>query len=722
LISILEYDPRNVVDNFVASRRRSAGLFAERGAVELGAEERQSSGRRRRHVDLLPMTKPLRVLLIEDSEDDARLLVRELQRQGYSPTVERVESAPTMRAALQRRTWDIVISDWSMPNFSAPAALELLKEEGIDLPFIIVSGSIGEETAVDAMRAGARDFVLKDKLARLTPALSRELREIEGRKEAEVALRQSERRLRNSETRFRALIERSADLISLTAADGLMLYVSPAVESILGDVPGHFVGQSFLALCHPHDRDRMAAVMARLAEDPSVSLQVEFRAIHRDGSTRWLEATGRNMLGDPAVEGIVCNLRDTTERKRAEAALHRTEEQLRQAQKMEAIGNLAGGVAHDFNNLLSVILSYSSMLAQDMTPSDPRRLDLQEIEAAGRRAVDLTRQLLAFSRQQILQPRVVSLNDTVAGMERMLRRLIGEDVELTVLLASSLGKVKVDPGQIEQIVMNLAVNSRDAMPRGGKLTIETANVDLDARYVAEHVGAVPGPHVMLAVTDTGIGMDKATQARMFEPFFTTKEKGKGTGLGLATVFGIVQQSCGNIWVYSEPGKGSTFKVYFAQVDGLGGPEHDSRPPAGGALTGTETILLVEDEESVRVLARTILRRFGYHVIEAQSGGDALLICEQHTAAIHLLLTDVVMPRMSGRQLSERLRALRPDMKVLYMSGYTDNTIVHHGVLDSGVAFLQKPITPESLTRKVREVLDSHRLDDSDPVRASTAPR
>ena len=652
------------------------------------------------------MTIPLRVLLVEDSEDDALLLVHELRQRGYALTFERVETAPSMRAALHHGTWDVVISDWAMPNFSAPAALDLLKEEGIDIPFIIVSGSIGEETAVDAMRAGARDFVLKDKLTRLTPALARELRETEARSQAELALRRSEGRLRNSEARFRALIERSADLISLTAADGTTLYLSPAVELILGYPPEHFLGQSSLEFSHPDDRDRVADIMARLLRDPRQSLQIEFRALHRDGTTRWLEATGRNMLADPAVEGIVCNIRDVTARKRAEVALRRTEEQLRQAQKMEAIGNLAGGVAHDFNNLLSVILSYSSMLALDMTPSDPRRADLQEIEAAGKRAVDLTRQLLAFSRQQILQPKIVRLNDTLAGMERMLRRLIGEDVELTVLLGSKLGTAKLDPGQIEQIVMNLAVNSRDAMPGGGKLTIETANVELDAVYAADHVGAAPGPHVMLAVTDTGTGMDKATQARMFEPFFTTKEKGKGTGLGLATVFGIVQQSGGNIWVYSEPGKGTTFKIYFPRVDPALVVEHDSRPPAGGAMTGSETILLVEDEESVRVLARTILRRFGYHVIEAQSGGDALLICEQHTAAIHLLLTDVVMPRMSGRQLSERLHVLRPEMKVLYMSGYTDNTIVHHGVLDSDVAFLQKPITPETLTRRVREVLDS----------------
>jgi PAS domain S-box-containing protein len=649
----------------------------------------------------------LKLLQVEDSEADAKLILRELKKLGQHITHIRVEDEDSLRAALTREQWDLVISDWHMPKFSAPAALGVLKELGLEIPFLIVSGTIGEDIAVEAMRAGSRDFVRKDNLARLIPAVERELHQAKARSATTLALQQTAQQLELADVRFRALVERNADLISLTATDGTTLYMSPAVERMLGHDPSHYVGKPASHFVHPEDQDRVRRVVDRLIQNPSTSANVEFRALHRDESVRWLEATMTNLAADPAVGALVGNLRDITDRKLAASALLRTEEQLRQAQKMEAIGNLAGGVAHDFNNLLSVILSYSGLLAADMTPSDPRYADLREIEAAGQRAVDLTRQLLAFSRQQILQPKIVSLKDVVAPMEKMLRRLIGEDIELIVVSPSQLGKVLVDPGQIEQIVMNLAVNSRDAMPHGGKLTIETANVELDEKYAASHVGVTAGPHVMLAVTDNGLGMDKATQSRMFEPFFTTKEKGKGTGLGLATVFGIVKQSGGHVWVYSEPGRGTTFKVYFPRTEQATAPELlHSLLPSPTTQRGTETILLVEDEESVRVLIRTILRRCGYHVLDAQSGGDALLICEQHTAAIHLMITDVVMPRMSGRQLAERLRTIRPQMEVLFMSGYTDNSIVHHGVLDSGVAFLQKPITPQALMRKVREVLDS----------------
>jgi two-component system cell cycle sensor histidine kinase/response regulator CckA len=504
-----------------------------------------------------------------------------------------------------------------------------------------------------------------------------------------------EEALRASEEQYRALFDQSPFSKFLYEQETLrFLAVNDAAIRHYG-----YSREEFLRMTVENIRARDGAgpVTKLSATDPGAQGVTQRRHVKKDGTLIDVEVTGHELvLG--ATPCCIAVALDVTERNRMEG-------QIRQTQKMEAIGNLAGGVAHDFNNLLSIILSYSQMLAADLQPGDRMRDDLNEISKAGERAAGLTRQLLAFSRQQILQPRILDLNAVVSGVAKMLRRLVGEDVEVNVLSGAALGTVSADPGQVEQVVMNLVVNARDAMPDGGKLTVETCNVELDSAYAADHPGVEPGAYVMLAVTDTGMGMDRATRERIFEPFFTTKEKGKGTGLGLSTVFGIVRQSGGSIGVYSELGEGTTIKVYLPQAD----------PSCGAAVEavkdvqtrrGTETVLLVEDEEQVRALTRTILERNGYHVLEAQSGGDALLLCEQHKTMIHLLLTDVVMRRMSGRALAARLACLRPEMKVLYMSGYTDDAIVRHGLLNSDVAFLQKPFTPATLTRKLREVLES----------------
>ena len=403
---------------------------------------------------------------------------------------------------------------------------------------------------------------------------------------------------------------------------------------------------------------------------------------------------------------IVSHLADVAwtivERKRAEPALQHSEEQLRVAHRMESIGRLAGGVAHDFNNLLTVISNHADFALEDLAEGDPLRTGLFEIRKAADRAAALTRQLLAFSRKQVMQPQVLDLNKIVGGMEAMLRRLLGETVELSVGLALGLGKVMADPGQIEQVVMNLAVNARDAMPNGGKLTIETADFEMDQACANQHAGLKPGPHVMLSVTDTGCGMDEETRARLFEPFFTTKEVGRGTGLGLATVYGIVKQSGGSIGVRSQPGQGSTFNVYLPRELS---EETNAPAPRKASAGGSETILVVEDEEAVRNLAKRILSEAGYTVLTAAEGSEALLICEQCQGAVHLMLTDVIMPRMNGGELADRLVKLYPKLRVVFMSGYTDNDIVHHGVLDPGTHFIGKPFHPAELRRIVRQVLD-----------------
>src|SRR5262249_6414474 len=451
-------------------------------------------------------------------------------------------------------------------------------------------------------------------------------------------------------------------------------------------------------IVHPEDRPLLETM--RRGEFPSGSTAT-LRWVHKKGAVIWIEQrivlvhdqTGRLV----AIEGIA---RDITERKHLE-------EQLRQSQKMEAIGQLAGGVAHDFNNLLTAILGYSDLLLSQLNPSDSLCTDIEEIKRAGERASSLTKQLLAFSRKQILQPRVLELNETVADTDKMLQRLIGEDIELVISLDPALGRVKADPGQIEQILLNLAVNARDAMPEGGKLTIETANVDLDQAYARDHVAVQAGPYVMLAVSDTGCGMSSEVQAQIFEPFFTTKDQGKGTGLGLSTVYGIVKQSGGHIEVKSELGRGTSFQIYLPAVAEPADPLSKLRagPPI---VRGTETILLVEADALVRNLAREILTALGYRVLAATDGFEALRVQAQEQGPIHLLVTDVLMPHMNGPQLAKRLQQVLPDIGVLFLSGYTADAAVRQG-LRAEAAFLQKPFSPDALARKTRDVLDRRRV-------------
>ncbi|MGB9628235.1 MAG: GAF domain-containing protein, partial [Thermodesulfobacteriota bacterium] len=517
----------------------------------------------------------------------------------------------------------------------------------------------------------------------------------------------AEEALRETTLRLNHLLNTSPTIIYSCKVEGdriLLTWVSSNITSILGYTPEEVIKPYWwINNLHPDDRDKVIAIQEELFSKDH--LEHEYRFLKKNGETIWVRDEIRllkDSQGNP-VE-IVGAWMDITELKKMEEKRRSLEEQLFQSQKMEAIGRLAGGVAHDFNNILSIIKGYTQLLMLDIKEGDPKREGLNEINQAVDRAVAMTRQLLAFSRKQILEMRVLDLNSVIRNLEKMLRRMIGEDIELRTILSEDIGRIEADPGQIEQVIMNLAVNARDAMPYGGKFTIETANVDLDEEYAKRHMDVKAGKYVMLSVSDTGIGMTKEVQERIFEPFFTTKGVGKGTGLGLSTVYGIVKQSGGNIWVYSEPGKGTTFKIYLPRVE-KPSEEIRAKEEAKGLPHGNETILLVEDDEKVRGVAQKILLKQGYDVIEARGGDEAIEICKGIKRPIHLVLTDVVMPGMSGRELIERIKEVCKDFKVLYMSGYTDNVILHHGILEEGIAFIQKPFTLEALVRKVREVLD-----------------
>ncbi len=509
--------------------------------------------------------------------------------------------------------------------------------------------------------------------------------------------RRAEEKLKLSEERFRHFFENAPVYCYMVSPEGVILDVNKAALGALGYEKEELVGKPIMTI-YPEDQLPRVKENIETWRNTGRLEEREIEVLTKGGQRRTvLLSASAVRSGKGKILHSVSVQRDVTERRHLE-------EQFRQAQKMEAIGRLAGGVAHDFNNLLTVIKGTSQLLLLDLREADPLRKHVEEILEAADRAAALTAQLLAFSRKQVMELRVIDMNRIVEDLEKMLRRIIGEDIELVTFLQEGISKVKADPAQIQQAIINLAVNARDAMPEGGKLTMETANVDLDEEYARLHTGVEPGPYVMLSMSDNGAGMTAEVKERVFEPFFTTKEMGKGTGLGLSTVYGIVKQSNGHIWVYSEPGRGTTFKIYLPRVEEpLDGAE--GRPSDEVVPRGNETILVVEDEDALRELAVRILRRQGYKVLEASDGGEALMLCEKHREPIDLVLSDVVMPGMSGREVTERIQAIHPEAKALYMSGYTDNVVVHHGVLDKGTRFIHKPFTIDGLARKVRAVLD-----------------
>ena len=636
------------------------------------------------------------MLVVEDRAEDAELALRELVRGELPCETRRVDRADEFRRALTDFPPDIVLADYTVPGFGGMAALEILRREAPDIPLIVVTGSLDEETAAACIKAGAADYVLKTNLLRLPSAVRGAL----ARAQSEADKRAAETALRVSEQRFRALVEQSWDAVALFGADGAILYGSPATTRLLGYDLAEFVGRNAFEFIHPDDQQGVVARLTEVMAQPRARVGVAARVRHKNGTWRHLEGVFTNLLDDPTVGAIVNNYRDVTERRNLE-------EQVILAQKMEAVGRLAGGVAHDFNNILTAIGGYADLLLADLPEQDRRRHDVEEIHRSAQRAAGLTQQLLAFSRRQVMQPKVVDLNALVTDIEKMLRRLIGEDVLFATVLHPRVGNVRADPGKLEQVIVNLAVNARDAMPDGGRLTIETQNVELDESYVAEHPSVAPGCYVLLSVSDTGVGIDEETRAHIFEPFFTTKARGKGTGLGLATAYGIVNQTGGHIWPYSEPGRGTTMRVYLPRVDVPADPIERPDGVAPEALRGRETILLVEDEAPVRSVTRQLLERNGYTVFEAADGPTALGLVGGANGEVpfDLLLTDVVMPGMSGRELADHLQVSRPHLTVLFMSGYTDDAIVRHGMLERGLAYLEKPFRPPALLRKVRDALD-----------------
>jgi len=641
-------------------------------------------------------TSTSRLLVVEDQADFAAVVGLMLRSSDPSWEINHVENLGRALEALAGGGIEAVLLDLRLPDARGFEAVDGVVSAFPDMPVVVMTSS-DRTLAAEALQRGAQEYVMKGEVS--AGLLARSVHYAVSRKRAELALRRSD-------ARFRAAVEGSLDAVGILAAvrgtsgkmdDFTVTELNRNAERLLGRRRDEVVSRRLSELWPRETLDpflrRAIGVM-----DAGAPLEEEIALPGIPG--RWIH---HQIV--PLDDGVSIAVRDTTARHQAEEDLHRREEQVRQSQKMEAIGRLAGGVAHDFNNLLTVIRGHGELVLRRLEGDHPLRRNLQEIGLAAERASALTHQLLAFSRKQVLQPRTLDLGEVLDRMQTLLERLIGEDVQLATRRRGPVGSVRADPAQMEQVIVNLAVNARDAMPQGGVLTVELANADLDQTYTHGHPVVAPGPYVVLSVTDTGHGMDAETKARIFEPFFTTKEPGKGTGLGLATVYGIVKQSEGFIWVYSEPGRGTTFKIYLPRVDQ---PAEALTPrPAAAAVRGSETLLLVEDEDALRSLLRELLESFGYAVLEASQGVDALRVAQEFPGTIHLLLSDLVMPQMTGRELADRLARRRPGIKVLFMSGYAAGAAPQHEIPPEA-AYIEKPFTSDALATAVRALLDEGR--------------
>ncbi len=675
-----------------------------------------------------------KVLIVDDNDANLYLLKSLLEGEGIATIVAKNGQEALDRA--QDDPPDLIVSDILMPVMDGYLFCRKCKadERLRRIPFVFYTATYTEpKDEKFAMSLGADRFVIKPQEPEILIDILKEVWENQSAaKPAEpkplgeemeffrqynavlfrklekkiLDLETAHRKLKCLEEQYRLSFENVTDIVCTIDADFIVRKMSPSVERMLGYKSQDFIDRPFSSMVNilaPESMERAMAEIHSVLEGETIPASV-YQIVARDGTAKYGEISGSPIRRGDEIVGIVSVVRDITERRRAEEAQEKLQAQLIQAQKMESVGRLAGGAAHDFNNMLGLILGHAELALERIDPTHPLHADLQEIKKAAERSANLTRQLLAFARKQTITPKVLELNETVAGMLKMLQRLIGENIELRWQPEAHPWPVKMDPSQLDQILANLCINARDAISGVGNLTIETANITFDEDYCAAHAGFVPGEYVRLAVSDDGCGMDKETMSHLFEPFFTTKEIGKGTGLGLATIYGAVKQNNGFINVYSEPGQGTTFTIYLPRHRGKAGqaqPEGKQEP----AQRGRETILLVDDEPDILRLTTMLLERQGYTVLAASTPGAAIRLAREHIGELHLLMTDVVMPEMNGRDLAKNILALYPHLKRLFTSGYTANVIAHQGVLEEGVHFIQKPFSINNLAAKVREVLD-----------------